>query len=79
MELTGTPASNGLIDLWAQIFLLDGGARLGRTLGQYRERFFDPDKRSRTQIFSYTPKDGSMEYIQQAIGDICVSMKAEDY
>lgn len=78
VELTGTPASNGLIDLWAQIYLLDGGARLGRTLGQYRERFFDPDKRSRTQIFSYTPKDGSMEYIQQAIGDICVSMKAED-
>lgn len=79
VELTGTPASNGLIDLWAQIYLLDGGARLGRTLGQYRERFFDPDKRSRTQIFSYTPKDGSMEYIQQVIGDICVSMKAEDY
>lgn len=79
VELTGTPASNGLIDLWAQIYLLDGGARLGITLGQYRERFFDPDKRSRTQIFSYTPKDGSMEYIQQAIGDICVSMKAEDY
>lgn len=79
VELTGTPAPNGLIDLWAQIYLLDGGARLGRTLGQYRERFFDPDKRSRTQIFSYTPKDGSTEYIQQAIGDICVSMKAEDY
>lgn len=79
VELTGTPASNGLVDLWAQIYLLDGGARLGRTLGQYRERFFDPDKRSLTQIFSYTPKDGSMEYIQQAIGDICVSMKAEDY
>lgn len=79
VELTGTPASNGLIDLWAQIYLLDGGVRLGRTLGQYRERFFDPDKRSRTQIFSYTPKDGSVEYIQQAIGDICVSMKAEDY
>lgn len=79
VELTGTPASNGLIDLWAQIFLLDGGARLGKTLGQYRERFFDPDKRSRTQIFSYAPKEGSMEYIQRAIGDICVSMKAEDY
>jgi len=79
VELTGTPASDGLIDLWAQIFLLDGGERLGRTLGQYRERFFDPDKRSRTQIYSYAPKDGSFEYIQQAIGDICVSMKAEDY
>ena len=79
VELTGTPASNGLIDLWAQIFLLDSGERLGKTLGQYRERFFDPDKRSRTQIYSYAPKEGSFEYIQQAIGDICVSMKAEDY
>jgi SNF2 family DNA or RNA helicase len=79
VELTGTPSSNGLIDLWAQIFLLDGGARLGKTLGQYREQFFDPDKRSRTQIYSYAPKDGSMEYIQKAIGDICVSMKSEDY
>lgn len=79
VELTGTPSSNGLMDLWAQIFLLDGGERLGKTLGQYRERFFDPDKRSRMQIFSYAPKEGSMEYIQQAIGDICISMKSEDY
>lgn len=79
VELTGTPSSNGLIDLWAQIFLLDGGERLGKTIGQYRERFFDPDKRNRTTIFSYAPKDGSMEYIQQAIGDICISMKSEDY
>ncbi|MDL2318083.1 DEAD/DEAH box helicase [Eubacteriales bacterium OttesenSCG-928-A19] len=79
VELTGTPSSNGLMDLWAQIYLLDGGERLGKTLGQYRERFFDPDKRSRMQIFSYAPKEGSMEYIQQAIGDICISMKSEDY
>lgn len=79
VELTGTPSSNGLMDLWAQIFLLDGGARLGKTLGQYRERFFDPDKRNRVQVFSYAPKEGSMEYIQQAIGDICISMKSEDY
>lgn len=79
VELTGTPSSNGLMDLWAQIYLLDSGERLGKTLGQYRERFFDPDKRSRMQIFSYAPKEGSMEYIQQAIGDICISMKAEDY
>jgi len=79
VELTGTPSSNGLIDLWAQIFLLDGGQRLGKTLGAYRDRFFDPDKRSRTQIYSYAPKDGSMEYIQRAISDICISMKAEDY
>lgn len=79
VELTGTPSSNGLMDLWAQIYLLDGGARLGRTIGQYRERFFDPDKRNRVQVFSWAPKDGSMEYIQQAIGDICISMKSEDY
>ncbi|MDL2273436.1 DEAD/DEAH box helicase [Oscillospiraceae bacterium OttesenSCG-928-G22] len=79
VELTGTPSSNGLMDLWAQIYLLDSGERLGKTLGQYRERFFDPDKRSRTQIYSYAPKEGSMEYIQRAIGDICISMKAEDY
>lgn len=79
VELTGTPSSNGLIDLWAQIFLLDCGDRLGKTIGQYRERFFDPDKRNRTTVFSYAPKDGSMEYIQRAIGDICISMKAEDY
>ena len=79
IELTGTPSSNGLIDLWAQIFLLDGGQRLGRTISHYRERFFDPDKRSREQIFSYKPKDGSLEYIQRAVGDICISMSAEDY
>jgi SNF2 family DNA or RNA helicase len=79
VKLTGTPSSNGLIDLWAQLFLLDGGERLGKTIGQYRERFFDPDKRNRVQVFSYAPKEGSMEYIQKAIGDICISMKAEDY
>lgn len=79
VELTGTPSSNGLIDLWAQIYLLDGGERLGKTIGQYRERFFDPDKRNRTTIFSYAPKEGSMEYIQQAVSDICISMKSEDY
>lgn len=79
VALTGTPSSNGLTDLWAQLYLLDGGARLGKTIGQYRERFFDPDKRSRTQIYSYAPKEGSLEYIQRAIGDICVSMKSEDY
>lgn len=79
VELTGTPAPNGLIDLWAQIYLLDGGARLGRTITQYRQMFFDPDKRSRTQIYTYAPKEGADNTIQAAISDICVSMKAEDY
>ena len=79
VELTGTPASNGLEDLWAQIYLLDGGIRLGQTLGAYRDRYFVPGKRNRTTIFSYTPKDGSFDVIRQAIGDICISMKAGDY
>ena len=79
VELTGTPAPNGLIDLWAQIFLLDGGQRLGKTVGGFRERYFDPDQRNAQQVFSYKPKDGAGSVIQQLIGDICVSMKAEDY
>lgn len=79
VELTGTPSSNGLEDLWAQIYLLDGGARLGTTLGAYRDKYFVPGKRNRTTIFSYSPKDGSFEMIKQAISDICISMKASDY
>lgn len=77
--LTGTPSSKGLIDLWAQVYLLDGGERLGTTLSAYRERYFDPDQRSRTQIFSYKAKDGAERSVLSAISDICVSMKAEDY
>lgn len=79
VELTGTPASNGLEDLWSQIYLLDGGERLGRTLTSYRDIYFVPGKRNQTTIFSYEPKEGSFESIKQAISDICVSMKAEDY
>lgn len=79
VELTGTPSSNGLEDLWAQIYLLDEGARLGKTMGAYRDRYFIPGKRNRTTIFSYTPKDGSFDMIKQAISDICISMKADDY
>ena len=79
VELTGTPSSNGLEDLWAQIYLLDGGARLGKTLGAYRDKYFVPGRRNRTTIFNYSPKDGSFDMIKQAIGDICISMKASDY
>lgn len=79
VELTGTPSSNGLEDLWAQIYLLDGGARLGKTMGAYRDKYFVPGKRNRTTIFNYTPKNGSFEMIKQAISDICISMKASDY
>lgn len=79
VELTGTPSSNGLEDLWAQIYLLDGGARLGKTIGAYRDKYFIPDKRNQTTIFSYAPKEGSLELIKQAVSDICISMKASDY
>lgn len=79
VELTGTPNPHGLMDLWAQVFLLDGGKRLGRTISVYRDMYFVPDKRNRTTIFSYAPKEGAAEEIHKAISDICVSMKASDY
>ena len=74
--LTGTPAPNGLMDLWAEFRLLDGGKRLGRFIGQYRERWFLPDKRNQMVIFSYKPKEGAEDEIYSAISDITVSMKA---
>lgn len=77
--LTGTPASNGLIDLWAEIGILDMGQRLGRFIGGYRERFFVPDKRSREMVFSYKPREGAEETIYGLISDICISMRAVDY
>lgn len=79
VELTGTPSPNGLIDLWAQIFLLDGGQRLGKGIGVFRERWFKPDKRNREQIFTYKPKDGAEVEIKNVLSDICISMKSEDY
>lgn len=77
--LTGTPAPNGLIDLWAEIGILDMGQRLGRFIGGYRERFFLPDKRGREMVYSYKPRDGAEEAIYQLLSDICISMKAVDY
>lgn len=77
--LTGTPAPNGLIDLWAEIGILDMGQRLGRFIGGYREGFFLPDKRSREMIYSYKPKEGAEEAIYCLLSDICISMKAVDY
>lgn len=79
VELTGTPAPNGLMDLWAQVYLLDLGERLGKHIGQFRERYFHPDKRSAQQVFTFKPKDGADRAIHERIGDICISMKAEDY
>lgn len=79
IELTGTPSPHGLMDLWSQIYLLDGGQRLGRTISVYRDIYFLPDKRSRTTVFSYTPKEGAADAIYKQISDICISMKSEDY
>ena len=80
VELTGTPAPNGLEDLWAQIYLLDGGARLGKTISSYREAFFTEDRAYPGQQYrTYSPQDGADRRIREAISDICVSMKAEDY
>jgi SNF2 family DNA or RNA helicase len=79
VELTGTPAPNGLLDTWAQVFLLDGGKRLGDKITGFRERYFEPDQRSRDRIFSYAPKEGADDVIRRLIGDVVVSMKAEDY
>ena len=75
--LTGTPGN--LMDLWAEIGLIDKGERLGRFITRYREAFFVPDKRNQMVIFSYKPKVGAEEEIYDRISDICVSMKAKDY
>lgn len=78
--LTGTPAPNGLEDLWAQVYLLDGGARLGKTLTEYRKIFFQQDYAHPGQAYrTYSPKEGADRIIRAAISDICISMKAEDY
>lgn len=77
--LTGTPAPNGLIDLWAQVYLLDRGERLGKTLGAYRGRFFNPGRRNSHVIFEWVPKDGAERVIYRLLSDLCVSMKAADW
>ncbi|BAK79242.1 SWI/SNF chromatin-remodeling complex subunit snf22 [Candidatus Arthromitus sp. SFB-mouse-SU] len=77
--LTGTPNPNGYIDLWSQIYLLDSGERLGKTLSRYRDTYFMPDKRDSYRIFTYKLKSGADKLINKEISDICISMKAEDY
>lgn len=77
--LTGTPAPNGLMDLWAQIYLLDMGERLGKTIGAYRDRYFVPGKRNGHIVYEWVPKPGAEQAIYERISDICVSMKAEDW
>jgi SNF2 family DNA or RNA helicase len=77
--LTGTPSSNGLMDLWAEFRLLDMGKRLGRFIGQYRADYFVPDKRNGQVIFSYKPLPDAEKRIYEKISDITISMKSTDH
>lgn len=79
VALTGTPSSNGLMDLFAEFKLLDMGERLGRFIGQYRNTYFTPDKRNGQVIFSYKPLPGAEDAIYRKISDITISMKAVDH
>ena len=79
--LTGTPVSNGLMDLWAETYLIDNGQRLGRFIGRYREAYFRPASMNphTGQVFTYAPRPGAEEQIYGKISDISVSMKAADF
>ena len=79
--LTGTPTSNGLMDLWAEIGILDGGERLGRFIGRYRDAYFKPGSMNPSTgvVFSYIPRPGAEEQLYDRISDMTISMKALDY
>ncbi|NOW84295.1 SNF2 family DNA or RNA helicase [Clostridium beijerinckii] len=77
--LTGTPAPNSLIDLWPQLYLLDGGQRLGRTITGYREQYFVPGDRNQHIVYNWNLKEGAEDAIHNKISDICISMMAKDY
>ena len=77
--LTGTPSPNGLMDLWAEIYLLDQGERLGNTLGAYREKYFRPGARNGYVVYKWEPFRNAQKEIEDKINDICISMSAADY
>ena len=77
--LTGTPNPNGLMDLWAEIYCLDQGERLGKTIGSYRRAYFKPGRTNGYVVYDYIPFPGAQVAITKKISDITVSMKAEDY
>lgn len=77
--LTGTPASNGLMDLWAEFKVIDLGKRLGRFITHYRQRYFMPDKGNGQIVYSYKPLPGAEEAIYRQIADITISMKSTDH
>jgi SNF2 family DNA or RNA helicase len=77
--LTGTPAPNGLIDLWSQLYLLDQGESLGKRLTLFRDKYFTPGRRNGPVIYEYNLKPGADQLIHLAISGICISMKSADY
>jgi len=77
--LTGTPAPNGLMDLWGEVFLLDGGRRLGGSIFEYREKWFREIPLDRRGASFYVPLPGAREEVEEKISDLCVSLRAEDY
>lgn len=77
--LTGTPAPNGLINLWSQMYLIDRGERLEKTITAYRSRYFRPGASNGYVVYSYNLLSDSERLIQERIKDICISMRAEDY
>ena len=79
VELTGTPAPNNLMDLWPQIYLLDQGERLGKTITQYRNTYFTPGQKNGHIVYSWRLLPGAEKAIHEKISDLCVSMKAKDY
>lgn len=80
IELAGTPAPNGLLQVYPQVALMDGGERLGRTLTAYREEYFRPDQRGRDgTVYSWELREGAREAIHARLGDLCMSLKAEDW
>ena len=79
IELTGTPAPNGLMDLWSQIGLLDQGERLGRHITEYRETYFKPGAHNGAVVYEYVPRRGAKEKIAAKISDIVLTMQASDY
>ena len=79
VELTGTPAPKDYMDLWAQVYLLDQGQRLGQRFTQYRDNYFQPDKRNGMQVYSWRPRKGAEEVIQAKLADIAISIQAADH
>ena len=76
--LTGTPRPNGLEDLWPEMYLLDQGERLGRTLGAFRARYLVPEKTNGYVVYSYRPREGAADEVYSKIGDVCMSIRKED-